>query len=115
MISSVEPRECLWNAGIEDYKKKHLRDAAWREIAEVIFDGKYSAAEVCAKWSNLRIQFKSNGRKHGKSGQGTDEMNTVSWKFYDHLKFIEAAENQQSTASASNLVSETNLLYKHKK
>lgn len=107
LISAVEPRDFLWNTGNKDHKNRILRDAAWQEISEEIFDGEYGGAQLNAKWSNLRIQFKSyySKSKQTKSGQGAGEYK-VSWKHFNQMMFIAAAEDQQSTISESNLVSD---------
>lgn len=105
LILCVETRQCLWNAQLNEYRNKNHRDAAWKEISE-IFEEKYSANELSAKWANLRIQFKSYSAKFKKteSGQATGEYQ-VHWRFFKPMLFILSAETEQSTQSESNLVS----------
>lgn len=106
LISAVELRECLWNKAIKDYKSRNLKDETWRELAEILFDGKIDANELSVKWTNLRIQFNSYFAKSKlkKSGQGATEYK-VSWKFYNQMLFLGVAEDEQSTLSESNFVS----------
>lgn len=106
LIASVESQDFLWNAGHKDYKNRTLRNKVWQEMSENIFHKEYDAAELQAKWSNLRIQFKSyhTKAKQTKSGQAAKD-NTVSWKYYSHMMFVAAAEDEQATESESNLVS----------
>lgn len=112
LIAAVESQDCLWNAGHKDYKNRNLRSKVWDEIAENIFKNGFNADELGAKWSNLRIQFKSYHAKakQSKSGQGANEKQ-ISWKYYSHMLFVAAAEEEQSTQSVSNLVSYTNSNY----
>lgn len=102
LISAVEERPVLWNAGVSEYKLP--KSDAWREVAEAL-DGKYDWEECKAKWGNLRISFKTNLAKarKTKSGQGTAELNTVHWRFFRAMYFIESADAEQSTPSTSNL------------
>lgn len=112
LISAVEAKDFLWDVGHKDHKSRILRDAAWQEISENIFNAECDGAQLSAKWSNLRIQFKSyhSKSKQSKSGQGIDE-HKVSWKHFSRMLFIAAAEDEQSTISESNLVSNFLFLY----
>lgn len=111
LISAVEMHECLWNAGVKEYRNKSHRDDAWKDVFNN-FGEKYTVDELSAKWANLRIQFKSYAAKFRKtkSGQGTGE-NQVHWRFFKSMLFIEAAERDQSTYSESNLVSKIWILF----
>lgn len=95
LISYVETRQCLWNAQLKEYRNKNQRDAAWKEISE-IFESKYPANELSAKWANLRIQFKSYAAKFNKtkSGQATGE-HQIHWRFFKPMLFILSAENSE--------------------
>lgn len=108
LISAVELNECLWNANHADYKNRNKRNRAWAHMSEDDFDSKHDGGELNSKWSNLRIQFKSYWAKSKKkkSGQGTDD-NKVSWKYFDQMAFVAAAEAKQSTPTESTLVSKT--------
>ncbi|XP_065076324.1 uncharacterized protein LOC135699894 [Ochlerotatus camptorhynchus] len=103
LIAAVESQDLLWNAASKDYKNRNLRNTVWEEMAENIFNRVYDGAQLQAKWSNLRIQFKAyhTKAKHTKSGQGARE-NAISWKYY-----VAAAEEEQTTESVSNLVLDT--------
>lgn len=104
LIGAVELEECLWNAGNCDYKNKIKRMCLWRDISERDFSGNYSADDLLAKWTNIRIQFKTQVSKNKmtKSGQGTEAKR--EWKFYQAMKFIEQAEKEQRSTTISNLV-----------
>lgn len=106
LIACVEVHECLWNASNPDYKNKNIRNNLWREMAENNFDSTFGADDLLAKWTNMRIQFKSYAakKKQTKSGQGVE--NKVAWKFYNSMMFIEKAEESQTARSESNLVIE---------
>lgn len=88
LISAVEPHEALWNPAIKDYRNRLLRDSIWTHIAENDLDGQLPLDEVVAKWSKLRVQFRSceAKAKSTKSGQGANESN-VHWKFFKSLLF----------------------------
>lgn len=106
LICAVEVQDLLWNAGHKDYKNRALRNTAWSEMSENIFDGEFDAAQLNAKWSNLRIQFKSYyaKNKQTKSGQEAGQ-NKVYWKYYNSMMFVMAAEEKQTAHTESNLVS----------
>lgn len=111
LISAVESTEFLWNPGHKDYKNRHLRENMWNHIAENIFNSKHTGDQLNAKLANLRIQFKSyyTKSKETKSGQGAVHK-AVSWKVFNQMLFVKAAENAQSTVTESNMVS-TNFIY----
>lgn len=111
LISAVEATEILWNTGHKDYKNRLLRENMWNHIAENIFNSEYDGNQLNAKWANLRIQFKSyyTKSKETKSGQGAVNK-AVSWKFFNQMLFVKAAENAQSTMTESNMVC-TNFIY----
>lgn len=104
LIASVEVEECLWNAGNSDYKNKLKRMELWRQISERDFNSTYTADDLLAKWTNIRIQFKTQAakKKVTKSGQGVEPKR--EWKFYQAMKFVEQAEEEQTTTTISNLV-----------
>lgn len=103
LISAVEEHPCLWNAASENYKNRVLRDATWREISENVFDGKFDATQLSAKWTNLRIQFRSYKMKSkGKSGQAAKSK--IVWKFYNSMLFVASAEESQTPTTESNLI-----------
>ncbi|XP_055543314.1 uncharacterized protein LOC129728872 [Wyeomyia smithii] len=104
LISVLECHECLWNAGNVFYKNRAKRDAAWQEIAENVFHQKYDTAQLNAKWTNLRIQFKSyhsKVKKGGKSGQAA--LPKTYWKHYGQMLFVSAAEENYTQETESNL------------
>lgn len=101
LISLVELKCCLWNAVDEGYHNKMMRDNAWRHIAES-FEGKFSQTDLNAKWTNLRIQYRSYAaRAKTKSGQGCVE--TPKWKFFSAMGFVGRAEDKQTQITVSNL------------
>ncbi|XP_055622922.1 uncharacterized protein LOC129766418 [Toxorhynchites rutilus septentrionalis] len=110
LICAVETNDCIWNAGNEEYKNRGMRDSVWQYIAENIFDGKYSVAEVSAKWTNLRIQFRSYYAKKNKRKSGQAACSKTCWKYYSQMMFIATSEEQQTARSESNLVLEENFV-----
>ncbi|XP_055619500.1 uncharacterized protein LOC129764447 [Toxorhynchites rutilus septentrionalis] len=106
LISAVEENDCIWNAGNKEYKNRDMRDASWQHITENVFDGQYSVAEVCAKWTNLRIQFRSYHAKENKRKSDQGAYSRISWRFYRQMMFINNAEDQQTEKSESNLTLE---------
>lgn len=104
LIACVELEECLWNAGNPEYKNKIKRMGIWRQISDQEFDGAYTADDLLAKWTNIRIQFKTQAtkKKATKSGQATEAKR--DWKYYQAMKFVEQAEDEQTTETISNLV-----------
>lgn len=64
-------------------------DRGWRKVSES-FRSKYSVAELNAKWTNLRIQFRG-------------VIETPKQRFYNALKFVGRAEERQVQSMISNL------------
>lgn len=106
LISAVESQEALWNPSIKAYRNRSLRDSIWTSIAANNLGGQFAVDEVVAKWSNLRVQFRSceTRLKTTKSGQGANE-NSVHWKFFKSMLFISGANLEKAAESISNLVS----------
>lgn len=106
LIAAVESEDFLWNTANKDYKNRNLRHTVWTEISENTFNKEYDVAELQAKWSNLRIQFKfyHSKAKPTKFDQEARD-NIVSWKYYGHMMFLAGAEEEQTTESRSNRVS----------
>lgn len=127
LISYVEVEPATWNAAHKDYSNKYARSLAWGRVAEkcngilvnffqsvlVFFNcsvgfffqflvDKYTEADLSAKWSNLRIQFRSYMVRCTKtrSGQGTEEA--PRWKFYSAMSFVGRAEAIQTSETVSN-------------
>lgn len=101
LIAAVEDYPCIWNAGEEMYHNKSARENAWQTIGD-IFNGKYDTSDMSAKWSNLRIQYRTAAaRAKSKSGQGVVE--NPKWKYFSALSFVGRAEDEQTQATVSNL------------
>lgn len=104
LISCVECVPMLWNARDLKYRNKIERQSAWKQISENEFDKKFTDNELMAKWSNMRIQYRSYFAKYrkGKFGQGANEA--VKWEFFDAMDFVGRAEVEQTAETVSNLV-----------
>lgn len=102
LISEVETHPCIWNAGCKDYKNRGKRDSAWNEIAAAF--EKKPAAQLTAKWQNLRIQYRASltSSKKTKSGQGVSKV--PHWKHHAQMSFVGTTEETQSVQSESNSV-----------
>lgn len=100
LILAVQSKPALWNAQIIEYRVKHIRETAWREISEQTFNGQVDITEISVKWTNLRIQFRSCYSKNKLVG---NDDRIAKWKFYNHMKFIVNTEDiTSSNASALN-------------
>lgn len=104
LISCVEALPMLWNAGDAKYRNKIDRQSAWKEMSETNFDNKFSATELMAKWSNIRIQYRSYDSKLRKTKSGQGAVEQVKWKFFDVMSFVGRAEATQTAMNVSNLV-----------
>lgn len=106
IISCVECLLLLWDAKDPKYKNREARNSAWNTISEVDFDSKFTDHELQAKWTNLRIQYRSYVSKlqKTKSGQGAEENATCKWKFYNSMQFVGSSEQEQTSATVSNMV-----------
>lgn len=106
MINCVECLPLLWNAKDEKYKNRVARNSAWNDMSELDFDSKFTDHELQAKWTNLRIQYRSYLSKNQKtkSGQGAEDHITCKWKFFEAMKFVGSTEQEQTSATVSNMV-----------
>ncbi|XP_062565486.1 uncharacterized protein LOC134227824 [Armigeres subalbatus] len=91
LIAAVEERDCLWNTSHEDYKSREVRGHVWADIYENVFNREIDIGQLGAKWTNLRIQYKSY---HAKAKRGP-----VSWKYYPHMIFLAAVQEEQYVKS----------------
>lgn len=100
LIKEIETRRLLWDVGAPEYKLP--KESLWQEVADTV---SASVNDCKAKWGNLRVSFNSNLNKYRKkkSGQGTDESYTVTWKFFKAMMFLEASKLSQSTQSTSSM------------
>lgn len=104
LIALVEANPSIWNVAMKEYSNKVIRSATWASIADQ-FGSAYNEAELTAKWTNLRIQYRGyNARAKTKSGQGVE--NATKWKFFNAMSFIGRAEDQQRAQSTSNLITD---------
>lgn len=105
LIDATEAAPLLWDAACVDYKNRSLRDAKWSEICENIFGEEFTPKDLQTKWSNLRIQFRTNHAKATKTKSGQAAKKPIAWKYYQRMLFLQAAEDEQTNQSDSNLVS----------
>lgn len=88
----------LWNAKDENYRNKIERQSAWKRMSENIFNNKFTVNELIAKWSNMRIQYRSYLAKYQKNNE------KIKWKFYGAMDFVGQADEDQTSTTVSNLV-----------
>lgn len=100
LIQEVEIRRSLWDAGCAEYKLP--KESLWQEVADAI---PASINDCKGKWTNLRTSFNSNLDKYRKkkSGQGTDESISISWKYFKPMIFLETNKVRQSTQSTTSM------------
>lgn len=106
MINCVECLPLLWNAQDEKYKNRGARNSAWKDMSELEFESKFTDHELQAKWTNLRIQYRSylSKSQKTKSGQGAEDHVTCKWKFFEAMQFVGSTEQEQTSATVSNMV-----------
>lgn len=100
LIEEVESRRSLWDIGCAEYKQH--KDFVWQEVADSI---SVILNDCKAKWINLRTTFNCNVNKcqKKKSGQGTDELVSITWKYFKPMMFLENNKIRQSTQSTSSM------------
>lgn len=92
LIGKVEAHASIWDFKSGAYKYRSKREKAWRAIAAQ-FKNQISVEQLCAKWQNLRSQFRKSMPDKTKSGQvGRPPF----WKFYRYMAFVTANEQQQN-------------------
>ena len=101
---AVECLPMLWNALDEKYRNRIERQTAWKVMSEVDFDHKFNENELMAKWTNIRIQYRSYFSRNRKTKSGQEANEPVKWKFYEAMDFIGRAEEEQTPTTVSNLV-----------
>lgn len=103
LITCVQEHSALWDAGDIQYRNKHERTKLWNEMSENEFGSKLRGTELLAKWSNLRIQYRSYATKKRKYGQAAPPP--IHWKFFSAMQFVGHADWEQTASTESNLVS----------
>lgn len=100
LIKEVQQRRVLYDSGMPENKLP--KTDLWQEVADVIGT---SVDDCKGKWGYLRTTFNYNLSKYRqkKSGQGTDESNTITWQYFKPMLFLEACKVSQSTQSTSSM------------
>lgn len=109
LIACVQEYPALWDARDSQYRNKHERTKLWDRMSENDFQSKFAGTELLAKWSNIRIQFRSYANKKTISGDAAAPP--INWKFFSALQFIGHAECEQTAATESNLVRVASFLF----
>lgn len=99
LINAVEERPTIWDISSSQYKLP--KTSAWQEIADCI--GYRNADECKAKWSNLRVTFKTNLSKSKKQKSGSAACASIVWKYYNAMLFLEVNETSETTESISSM------------
>lgn len=73
LISLVEQRRALWDAGSPEYKLARLD--SWREVIDALNVSAIDVDEAKLKWMNLRLGFKLNMKKLRKKSRVKVQMN----------------------------------------
>ena len=101
LINFYKENPLLWDISLQEYRNRDSRRLAFKKLSELL----NKTEEECKKqWHSLRVQFNKNCTRHEsskKSGSGTDEVFTPSWKFYDIMLFTK--ESLEVDASSSTL------------
>ncbi|XP_063622935.1 uncharacterized protein LOC134795012 [Cydia splendana] len=96
LIALVQERGIIWDKPIEEYKNKHLKLAAWREICSLLVPDfekldekerhKYGKL-VVTKWTNLRDAWmRANKNEVQKSGAGAKTNKPYIYK--EQMQFL---------------------------
>lgn len=100
LITAVEQRPTLWDISSPQYKLP--KTVAWQEIADSF--GERTADECKAKWSNLRVTFKTNLSKSKRQKSGAAAGGFIVWKYFNSMMFLDVNETSQTTESISSMV-----------
>lgn len=103
LISEVEIRPCLWNAGDKEYSNRNKRIASWKDISTSAFDGKIDDKQLVTKWQGLRCQYRTTLHHYQRTKSGQGASKPPHWKFFTQMSFIGDTEKEQSVQSDSNL------------
>lgn len=99
LITAVEERPTLWDISSPQYKLP--KTPIWQEIADFIEER--TADECKAKWSNLRVTFKTNLSKSKRQKSGSAAGGTIVWKYFNSMMFLEVNETSQTSESISSM------------
>lgn len=105
LIQYVQMEECLWHPNHINYKNKIIRSEKWHQIVKKDFHNVYDVSDLVAKWTNMRVQFRSYFVKEKQQKWEQNGEHKIVWKFYNSMKFIANVEEIHSTKTRSNLVS----------
>lgn len=100
LIKEVQGRRVLYDSSMPENKLP--KTDLWQEVADVIGT---SVDDCKGKWGYLRTTFNYNMNKYRqkKSGQGTDESNTITWQYFKAMLFLEACKVSHSSQSTSSM------------
>ena len=99
MIDLLEERPSLWDMFGSEYTKRQVREAAYKEIAEVLGEN-WTLSEITSKIINLQVQLGRELKKttKTKSGQSKDEAYRSTWAHWDRIQFLVPQVKPGSTA-----------------
>lgn len=103
LIDKVEAHACIWNFNSSAHKYRAKREKAWRAIA-THFKNKISVEQLCAKWQNLRSQFRKSIVDSSKTKSGQVVTRPPHWKFYSYMAFVAATDQQQNVSFELTLI-----------
>jgi len=116
LINFYKENPLLWDISLQEYRNRDSRRMAFKKLGELL----NKTEEECKKqWHSLRVQFNKNCTRHEsskKSGTGTDEVFTPSWKFFDSMLFTrESLEVDASSSTLSDSLNESEPVPKRRK
>lgn len=105
LIVAVQKQRPLWDQGCVEYKLAHVKSDCWDQVVEELANADINVVEAKKKWNSMRSNFKSSIGKYRarKSGQGTDDIISMTWPHCKEMMFIESIEVEQSTESSSTM------------
>lgn len=116
LINFYKENPLLWDISLQEYRNRDSRRMAFKKLGELL----NKTEEECKKqWHSLRVQFNKNCTRHEsskKSGTGTDEVFTPSWKFFYSMLFTrESLEVDASSSTLSDSLNECEPVPKRRK
>ncbi|XP_075720762.1 uncharacterized protein LOC142761482 [Rhinoderma darwinii] len=106
LIRLVQERPEVWNTHAESYHDRTLKEAAWEQIAEALFEQEWADSrtrdrlqivdDVKRRWRSSRDQFRREHGSGARSGDGGPQKRR--YMYYDQLLFLREIMDMRPTS-----------------
>jgi len=91
LITFYHSNPLLWNHGLTKYRDRNIRRALIQKLVEDL-DDKFTEDDIKKEWNSLMSRYRKERQAENtskSSGAGIDDVYHSSWKYFDHMTFLE--------------------------